>query len=116
MAGFDFARDPLGSLKPKMLPEEIMKADIAAKPQVMAQHKQLLDSRYDLTLQAQYRRQSGLPHGFNRPAPDASPSAVRQTFSRETRTSMSFSPGPRWTLNTVTFCPFTTAFVADLRV
>ncbi|MBX9679428.1 MAG: cytochrome B6 [Gemmataceae bacterium] len=47
--GFDFARDPLGSEKPKMTLDEIMKADIAAKPKVMAQHQKLLESRYDLT-------------------------------------------------------------------
>jgi cytochrome c peroxidase len=48
MEGFDFARDPLGSLKPKTTLDAIMKADIAAKPQVMAKHKQLLEKRYDL--------------------------------------------------------------------
>ena len=32
MTGFDFSRDPLGAKKPKETPEEIMKADIEAKP------------------------------------------------------------------------------------
>lgn len=49
MDGFDFARDPLGSDKPKMTLAEIMKADIEAKPKVMAQQRKLLESRYDLT-------------------------------------------------------------------
>ena|ERR1022692_1311645 len=44
MEGFDFARDPLGSAKPKMTLAEIMKADIEAKPKVMAQHKKYLES------------------------------------------------------------------------
>jgi cytochrome c peroxidase len=48
MDGFDFSRDPLGSEKPKMTLEEIMKADIEAKPKVMAQQKKLLESRYNL--------------------------------------------------------------------
>jgi cytochrome c peroxidase len=48
MEGFDFARDPLGSSKPKMTLAEIMKADIEAKPKVMAAHRKLLESRYDL--------------------------------------------------------------------
>jgi hypothetical protein len=49
MDGFDFARDPLGSNKPKMTLAEIMKADIDAKPKVMAQQRKLLEARYDLT-------------------------------------------------------------------
>lgn len=48
MTGFDFARDPLGSKKPKTTPEEIMKEDIAAKPKVMAAHTKLLEKRYNL--------------------------------------------------------------------
>ena len=49
MDGFDFARDPLGSKKPKTTFEEILNADIEAKPKVMAQHRKLLESRYNLT-------------------------------------------------------------------
>jgi cytochrome c peroxidase len=47
--GFDFDRDPLGSAKPKTTPDEMMKADIAAKPKVMERQKKLLESRYNLT-------------------------------------------------------------------
>jgi cytochrome c peroxidase len=49
MEGFDFARDPLGATKPKMDYAEIMKADIEAKPKVMAKQQALLKARYDLT-------------------------------------------------------------------
>ena len=49
MDGFDFSRDPLGAPKPKMTLEEIMKADIEAKPKVMEAHRKLLEARYDLT-------------------------------------------------------------------
>jgi cytochrome c peroxidase len=49
MDGFDFARDPLGSMKPKTTFEELMKADLEAKPKVMAMQKKLLESRYNLT-------------------------------------------------------------------
>lgn len=49
MDGFDFARDPLGSEKPKMTLAEVMKTDIDAKPKVMAQQRKLLEARYDLT-------------------------------------------------------------------
>lgn len=47
--GFDFVRDPLNAKKPGMEKfEETMKADEAAKPEVMAAHKKLLESRYNL--------------------------------------------------------------------
>lgn len=49
MTGFDFYRDPLGSSKPMMTFEEIMKADIAAKPKVMAKQKKWLETHYNLT-------------------------------------------------------------------
>src|SRR5688572_16546935 len=39
--GFDFVRDPLNALKPGQTFEESMKADIAAKPNVMADQKKL---------------------------------------------------------------------------
>jgi cytochrome c peroxidase len=48
MTGFEFYRDPLGAKKPMTTPEEIMKADIEAKPKVMAAQKKLLESRYNL--------------------------------------------------------------------
>ena len=46
--GFDFRRDPLDSKKPMMTFDEIMRADVAAKPKVMALQKKLLEGRYDL--------------------------------------------------------------------
>ena len=46
--GFDFYRDPLGAKKPGTTFEEIKKADVAAKPKVMAAQRKLLESRYDL--------------------------------------------------------------------
>lgn len=49
ISGFDFYRDPLNSKQPMMTFEEIMKADVAAKPGVMRAQQQLLESRYDLT-------------------------------------------------------------------
>lgn len=52
MNGFEFYRDPLGASKPKMTFEEVMKADIEAKPKVMAKHKQWLEQHYDLTPKA----------------------------------------------------------------
>jgi len=47
--GFDFYRDPLNAKRPMQTAEEIMQADIAAKPGVMAAQRKLLESRYDLT-------------------------------------------------------------------
>lgn len=47
--GFDFSRDPFGAKKPKTTFAEMMKADIDAKPKVMADHLALLKARYDLT-------------------------------------------------------------------
>lgn len=49
MEGFDFGRDPLGSDKPKTSFESMMKADVDAKPKVMAHHLEMLKRRYDLT-------------------------------------------------------------------
>jgi cytochrome c peroxidase len=46
--GFDFARDPLNAKQPKQSAEEIMRADIAMKEQVMAAQRKLLESRYNL--------------------------------------------------------------------
>lgn len=46
--GFDFARDPLNSKEPMMTFDQIMSADIEAKPGVMATQRALLESRYDL--------------------------------------------------------------------
>lgn len=47
--GFDFYRDPLDAKRPMQPPEEIMAADIADKPKIMALQRKLLESRYDLT-------------------------------------------------------------------
>ncbi|RYD30819.1 MAG: cytochrome B6, partial [Verrucomicrobiaceae bacterium] len=47
--GFDFSRDPLNSKVPNQDPEEIKKADMAAKPAVMEAQRKLLESRYNLT-------------------------------------------------------------------
>jgi len=49
VSGFDFYRDPLDAKRPLETPEEIMRADIAAKAGVMAAQRKLLESRYDLT-------------------------------------------------------------------
>ncbi|HMB07940.1 MAG TPA: cytochrome B6, partial [Isosphaeraceae bacterium] len=46
--GFDFYRDPLDAKRPMQTFEEIMQADIAAKPKVMATQRKLLESRYNL--------------------------------------------------------------------
>ena len=47
--GFDFYRDPLDAKRPMQTFEEIMKADMEAKPKVMEAQRKLLESRYDLT-------------------------------------------------------------------
>ncbi len=47
--GFDFFRDPLNAKKPMQTFDEILKADVADKPKVMATQKRLLEKRYDLT-------------------------------------------------------------------
>jgi cytochrome c peroxidase len=47
--GFDFARDPFNAKKPMQTFEETMKADLDAKPAVMAAQRRLLESRYNLT-------------------------------------------------------------------
>ena len=47
--GFEFYRDPLNARKPMQTFEEIMKADVADKPKVMAAQQQLLERRYNLT-------------------------------------------------------------------
>ena len=46
--GFDFYRDPLNAKRPMTTFEEVMKADVAAKPKVMADQRRLLEKRYDL--------------------------------------------------------------------
>lgn len=49
MAGFDFARDSLGSMKPNATTfEEVMAKDKADKPKVMEAQRQLLEQRYIL--------------------------------------------------------------------
>src|SRR4051794_36894057 len=47
--GFDFARDPLNSDKPMTPFAEVMKMESEQKPKVMAAHRKLLESRYNLT-------------------------------------------------------------------
>lgn len=47
--GFDFYLDPLGSMRPGESVPAMVKADIAAKPSVMAAQMKLLSERYDLT-------------------------------------------------------------------
>jgi cytochrome c peroxidase len=47
--GFEFYRDPLNAKKPMEKPEDIMAKDITDKPGIMAAHKKLLESRYNLT-------------------------------------------------------------------
>jgi cytochrome c peroxidase len=46
--GFDFYRDPLNAKQPMQTLDEVMQADMAAKPQVMATQRQLLERRYNL--------------------------------------------------------------------
>lgn len=46
--GFDFYRDPLNAKAPKTPAEQIVQEDIAAKPDVMAKHLELLQARYHL--------------------------------------------------------------------
>jgi cytochrome c peroxidase len=48
ITGFDFARDPLNSDKPFTMFEEVMKKESAAKTQVMAAQRKLLETRYNL--------------------------------------------------------------------
>ena len=46
--GFDFYRDPLNAKQPMQTLDEVMQADVAAKPQVMATQRQLLERRYHM--------------------------------------------------------------------
>jgi cytochrome c peroxidase len=46
--GFDFSRDPLNAKKPMQTFEEIYQQDVEAKPNIMAAHRVMLESRYDL--------------------------------------------------------------------
>jgi cytochrome c peroxidase len=48
ITGFDFYRDPLDAKKPMQTFEETMKADVEAKPKVVADQRKLLESRYIL--------------------------------------------------------------------
>lgn len=47
--GYDLSRDPLNAKAPNQDPEDIKKADMAAKAEVTAAQRKLLESRYDLT-------------------------------------------------------------------
>src|SRR5947209_14402917 len=46
--GFDFYRDPLNAKQPMQTLDEVMQADVAAKPQVMGTQRQLLERRYNV--------------------------------------------------------------------
>jgi cytochrome c peroxidase len=61
--GFDFYRDPLNSKRPRMSFDEIMRADIADKPAIMAAQQRLLQQRYNLTprLDSAIRMSRGKP-------------------------------------------------------
>jgi hypothetical protein len=48
MLGFDLYRDPVGALRPGMTFEELHTSLVAAKPQIMATQRKLLESRYRL--------------------------------------------------------------------
>jgi hypothetical protein len=48
MPGFDFYRDPLGAMKPGMTFEDVYKAGVANRAEVMATQRRLLESRYNL--------------------------------------------------------------------
>jgi cytochrome c peroxidase len=48
MTGFDFYRDPLGAMKPGTTFEEVYKAAVANKPNVLARQRKLLENRYNL--------------------------------------------------------------------
>jgi cytochrome c peroxidase len=49
ITGFDFARDPLNADEPFTTFEQIFERESAARPQVTAAQRQLLESRYNLT-------------------------------------------------------------------
>ncbi len=63
MMGFDFGRDALGSKRPMQPFEEIMQADLAARPIAMSAQQALLARRYDLTprLDPEARMSRGKP-------------------------------------------------------
>jgi hypothetical protein len=67
--GFDFYRDPLNARQPMQTFDEVMQADVAAKPQVMATQRQLLESRYNLNpkLDTQVTMSRGKPIPIGRP-------------------------------------------------
>jgi cytochrome c peroxidase len=48
VTGFDFSLDPYNAKKPRQTFEEIMAADVKAKPGVMQKQRELLESRYNL--------------------------------------------------------------------
>jgi cytochrome c peroxidase/peptidoglycan hydrolase-like protein with peptidoglycan-binding domain len=47
--GFEFARDPLNAKQPMQTFDDVLQADVQAKPGVMAAQQQLLARRYELT-------------------------------------------------------------------
>ena len=62
-SGFDFYRDPLNSDKPMTTFQEVYQKDVAERPQVAQQQRQLLEQRYDLTpkLDPQVKMSRGKP-------------------------------------------------------
>jgi len=63
ITGFDFARDPLNADKPFTTFEEVMQKESAARDQVMAAQRNLLEARYDLEprLDSQAKMSRGKP-------------------------------------------------------
>lgn len=63
ITGFDFARDPLNADKPFTTFAEVMKKETAAKPQVMATQRKLLETRFNLEprLDPEVRMSRGKP-------------------------------------------------------
>ena len=48
VSGFDFSRDPFNADRPHQSPDEIMKKEIANKPNIMSAQRKLLETRYIL--------------------------------------------------------------------
>jgi cytochrome c peroxidase len=61
ITGFDFARDPLNSDKPFTTFEEVFQKESAARPQVTAAQRKLLESRYNL--EPQFDKQVKMSRG-----------------------------------------------------
>src|SRR6185503_3653923 len=61
--GLDFSRDPLGAPAPFTTFEQVFQKENAARPEVMAAQRRLLETRYDLTprLDPQAKMSRGKP-------------------------------------------------------